>query len=61
MQIFAVCAANGHFEDIIHFVMTGTTPEGYIVQQKKELVVCTVDLSVIVGHLYKMGSNEILR
>eukprot|EP00253_Pinus_taeda_P026246 PITA_26246 len=39
----------------------GTTPEGYTVQQKKELVVCAADFSVIVGHLYKMGSDEILR
>eukprot|EP00253_Pinus_taeda_P007444 PITA_07444 len=52
---------DGHFEDIIHFLTTGTAPEGYTIQQKKELVVRAVDFSVIARHLYKMGSNEILR
>jgi len=35
--------------------------EGYTSQQKKELVVCVEDFSVIAGHLYKMGGDEILR
>jgi len=30
-QLFVVHVANGHFEDIIHFLMTGTAPKGYIV------------------------------
>ena len=34
--------------------------EGYFVQQKKELVVRTVDFFVIAGHIYKMGSDGIL-
>eukprot|EP00253_Pinus_taeda_P004566 PITA_04566 len=38
-----------------------TALEGYIVQQKKELVVCATDFSAIAGHLYKMGTDEILR
>ena len=61
VQLFAVCIADGHFEDIIHFLTTGTVPKGYTVQQKKELVVRVTDFSIIVGHLYKMGSDEILR
>ena len=52
---------NGHFEDIIHFLTTGTTLEGYSIQQKKELVVRATYFSVIVGNLYKMGKDEILR
>ena len=60
-QRFAMRVADGHFEDIIHFLTTRTTPEGYSVQQKKELVVLVVDFSVIFGHLYKMGNDEILR
>jgi len=60
-QLFAFCVADEHFKDIIHFLATGTTPKEYLVQQKKELVVCTVDFYVITGHLYKMGNNEILR
>ena len=38
-QLFVVCVADGHFEDIIHFLTTGTMPKEYSVQQKKELVV----------------------
>ena len=28
-QFFIVCIANGHFEDILHFLTTGTVLEGY--------------------------------
>lgn len=34
-HLYAVCIANGHFEDIIHFLTIGTMPQGYSVQQKK--------------------------
>ena len=60
-QLFAVRVMDGHFEDIIHFIKTRIAPKEYSIQQKKELVVCTVDFSVIAGHLYKMGNDEILR
>ena len=60
-HLFAVPVVDGHFEDIIHFLTIGTAPEGYTVQQRKELVVRTTNFSVIVGNMYKMGSNEILR
>lgn len=60
-QLFAVHVADGHFEDIIHFLMTSTTLEEYTIQQKKELVVRTEDFSVIAGNLYKMGTDEILQ
>ena len=30
-QLFVVHVADGHFEDIIHFLTTGTAPEGYFV------------------------------
>ena len=60
-QLFAVRAADGHFKDIIHFLTIGTTPKEYSIQQKKELVVRTTYFSVIAGHLYKMGNDEILR
>lgn len=59
-QLYAVHVTDDHFEDIIHFLTTGTTLQGYSVQQKKELVVCTTDFFVITGHLYKMGNDEIL-
>jgi len=31
-QLFAVCIVDGHFEDIINSIMTGTTLEGYTIQ-----------------------------
>ena len=52
---------DGNFEDIIHFLTNGIAPKGYSIQQKKELVVHTIYFSVIVGNLYKMGTDEILR
>jgi len=50
-QLLAVRVADDHFKDIIHFLTTRTMPKEYSVQQKKELVVCTADFSVIAGHL----------
>jgi len=59
-QLFVVCIMDGHFEDIIHFLIIGTTQKEYSVQQKKELVVHMTDLSIITRNLYKIGNNEIL-
>lgn len=56
-----MCVTDGHFEDIIHFLITRATPKGYSVQKNRELVVWMVDFSIIVGHLYNMGTTEILR
>ena len=61
MQLFAVRITDGHFEDSIHFLMTRTVLEGYIVHKKRELVVHTIGFSVIAIHLYKMGFDEVLR
>lgn len=41
--------------------MTGTAPESYTSQQKKELEVCAANFSIIKGNLYKLGSHEILQ
>ena len=60
-QLFAVCIVDNHFEDIIHFLMTGLASKGYTNQQNKELVVRTAEFPIIAWHLYKMGSDEILR
>ena len=60
-QLFVVHVADAHFEDIIHFLMTGTARTGYFVQQNKELVVHMTDFFIIVGHIFKMGNDEILR
>lgn len=60
-HLFVVRVADEHFADIIQFMSTGTTHEGYTTQHKKELVVRAVDFSVIAGHLYEMGSDKFLR
>lgn len=55
-----VRVTDDHFVDIIHLLTMRMALEGYKSQQKKELVVRVADFSVIVGHLYKMGVDEIL-
>ena len=60
-ELFVVHVADYHFADSIHFLMKGTTPEGYSTQEKKDLIVHTANLSVITGWLYKMGTYEILQ
>jgi hypothetical protein len=50
-----------HFTDIVQFLSTGMAPSEYTITQKKQLVVRTADFSLIVGQLYKMGPDEILR
>ena len=59
-QLFVVHVVDDHFVEIIHFLTMGMAPKGYTSQQKKELVVCGTNFSVIEGHLYKMGNDEIL-
>jgi len=61
VQLFVVCIADNPFADIIHFLTIGRAPEGYASQKKEELVVRTIEFSVIVGNFYKMGSDEILQ
>jgi hypothetical protein len=50
-----------HFAYIIHFLLTGMAPSEFTIPQKKQLVVRTVDFSLITGQLYKLGPDEILR
>ena len=59
-QLFVMCVADNHFADIIHFLTKGMALEGYTSQQKEELAMHAIDFSVIAGHLYKMGLDEIL-
>lgn len=55
-----VYISDNHFADIIHFLTMGMMPKGYMSQQNKELVVRVADFLLIAGHLYKIGSDEIL-
>ena len=60
-QLLAIRNIDDHFIEIVQFLSTGMAPSEYTIPQKKQLVVCTVDFSLIVGQLYKMGPVEILR
>ena len=52
---------NHEFNAILHFLSIGYAPEGLATNQKKILVVKYADYTLIVGHLYKLGTHEILR
>jgi hypothetical protein len=60
-QLFSVQIVDDYFVEIIQYLSTGTAPQEYTTAQKKNLVVCTTDYQLIEGHLYKMGTNNILR
>jgi hypothetical protein len=59
--LLAIINIDDHFVEIVQFLSIGMAPSEYIITQKKQLVVRIVDFSFIVGQLYKMGSDEILR
>jgi hypothetical protein len=60
-QLLAIRKIDDHFAEIVHFLSTGMASSEYTITQKKQLVVCVVDFSLIAGNLYKMGLDEILR
>jgi hypothetical protein len=60
-QLLAIRNIDDHFAEIVQFLSTGMAPSEYTIPQKKQLVVCAADFSLIVGQLYKMGPDEILR
>jgi hypothetical protein len=60
-QLLAIRNIDDHFTVTVWFLSTRMKPSEYTIPQKKQIVVCTVDFSLIAGKLYKMGPNEILR
>jgi transposase InsO family protein len=60
-QLLAIRRVDDHFTEIVQFLSTGMAPCEYTIIQKKQLVVRAADFSLIVGQLYKMGPDEILR
>ena len=52
---------NHEFNAIIHFLSTWNAPKGMETNQKKHLVVRAIDYTLITGHLYKLGTDEVLR
>ena len=64
MQLFVVTMIDDHnkeFNTIIHFLSIGYGPPGFSINQNKHLVIGDTDFTLIVGHLYKLGADEILR
>ena len=62
-QLFVVTLRddqNKEFNAIIHFLSTWYPSKGFTIVQKKHLVVRATGFTLIVGHLHKMGTDEIL-
>jgi hypothetical protein len=60
-QLLPIRNIDDYFAEIVQFLSIGMTPSEYTITQKKQLVVCVADFSLIAGQIYKMGPNEILR
>jgi hypothetical protein len=60
-HLLAIRNIDDHFTEIVKFLSTGMALSEYTIPQKKQLVVCTAEFSLIAGQLYKMGPDEILR
>jgi hypothetical protein len=60
-QLFSVHIIDEYFSYIIQYLSTGTAPQEYNTAQNKNLVVCAAYYQLIVGNLYKMGTDSILR
>ena len=59
-QLFSIKFIEDYFTNIIQFLSIGMVSMEYTTKKKKELVVRVADFSLIVGHLYKMGLDEVL-
>ena len=60
-QLFSIQIADEYYVDIIHFLTTGRAPEEFTKHQKRQLVVKAANFTLIVGQLYKLGLDEVLR
>jgi hypothetical protein len=60
-QLFSFQVADECFADIIELLSTGTVPQYFNTAHKKNFLVRVAYYQLIVGHLYKMGADNILR
>ena len=60
-QLLPIAITDDHYASIIQFLATGVAPEDMSTSQKKQLVLKASDFQLIVGHLYKLGPDEILQ
>jgi hypothetical protein len=59
-QLLTIRNMDDHFANIVQFLSTGMAPSEYTISQKKQLVVCAAEFSLIASQLYKMVPDEIL-
>ena len=59
--MFSIHIIDDYFRDIIEFLTTGTAPVEYSTKPNQKLVVKAANFTIIVGKLYKLGLDEILR
>jgi hypothetical protein len=60
-QLMGIRNIDDHFAEIVKFLSIGMAPSEYTITQKEQLVVRVAGFSLIVGKLYKMRPDEILR
>jgi hypothetical protein len=60
-HLFTVHMVDDYFADIVQFLSTGVAPPDFTIAQKKQLVVKETYYQLIVGNLYKLGIDGILR
>jgi len=60
-HLFSVQITDEYLADIIEFLSTRFAPKEFNIAQKKNLVVRVAYYQLTIGHLYKLGANNILR
>ena len=60
-QLFSIHIVDDYFIDIIKYLIIVNAPADYSEKQRKQLVVKAMDFTIIVGKLYKLGLDEILK
>jgi hypothetical protein len=60
-QLFSIQITDEYFTHIIGYLSIGIVPQEFNIMQKNNLVFRASYYELIVGHLYKMGADNILR
>ena len=61
LQLFRIDMADDYYDQIIQFLATRVASEYFSTSQKKKLVLKASNFQFILGKLYKLGSDDILR
>jgi len=60
-QLFAFKMVDDYFTNTVEFLYTCVAPSNMTVVRKKQLVVKEKNYQIIIGNLYKLGADGILR